>query len=254
MNDIIKDMWKYELDNFNEENNSNNKTKLKLLELLSIQDIIDIDYVNSLFPINNMIHYNFNLNSIKSLLDKKSDINELNYEGGFPLYYAVKNANNKLIDFLLENKADVNKQFYNKNFIKYEKNGYTPLHIATSYLNMNICIKLINNKADPNILDIRGNKPLEKVLYNQTNSKIYKETLIKYLINKGTNIHLLNNNNTSIIDLGKINNIDILELDEEVRLINAKKKLNLLKGIHWRLGENSKFKNLPIDIIYELFD
>ena len=249
MNEIIKDMWIYELNNFNEEDGNDNKKKIKILELLSIQDIIDIEYVNSLFPINNMIHYDFNLKSIQKLLDKKADVNESNYEGGFPLYYAVKNVNNNQIDFLLENKADVNKQFYNNNCIKYEKNGYTPLHIATSYLNMNICKKLLDKKADPNILDINGNTPLEKVLSNGTNSKIYKEIFIKYLISRGSNIHLLNNNNTSIIDLGNIYNIDILKLDHEVKLTNAKKKLNMFKGIHYRLGENSVLKNLPFDLI-----
>ena len=67
MNEIIKDMWIYELDNFNEGDGNDNKKKIKILELLSIQDIIDINYVNTLFPINNMIHYDFNLKSIQIL-------------------------------------------------------------------------------------------------------------------------------------------------------------------------------------------
>lgn len=248
----IKDMW---INNLNNIDFLKKCDKIKILQLLYDNNLIDTNSIKLFTPLIDMIKNGFNIYDIKQFLDKGISIDEINDDGYFPLYSALEQNNIKLIDLLLEYKADINQQYYNKYNTRDINNGKTILHVASEHIDIPICKFLLYKNADPNILDINGNNAIQYVLKNNNYGiNIYKEQLIGILIKYKCNPHLNNNNNESSIDYGLKKNINILDIEYNVKLENAKKRLNIFKGIHYRLGENSVLKNLPFDLIDKMYN
>ncbi|RDD37564.1 Transient receptor potential cation channel subfamily A member 1-like protein [Trichoplax sp. H2] len=89
-----------------------------------------------------------------------------------PLHYAADNRHTKVVEFLLEEGANVNAE---------ASNGVTPLHLAAAR-NKEIVMLLINNGAKVNAKTIKLQTPLHRAAsYN-------KLEIIKYLIQKQANI------------------------------------------------------------------
>lgn len=79
-----------------------------------------------------------------------------NEEGRFkytPLYCAIQYKHVDAVKFLIDNRADVNKQCNNIKFY--------PLHIAVEVRNYDIIMILVEAGADPSIRDFRGKKASE---------------------------------------------------------------------------------------------
>ena len=97
--------------------------------------------------------YKVDFNIVKTLLNRKIDVNSKDSLGQTPIYYAIELINKELIEILLNN-----------NQIKYSiknienKFGQTPLDYS---------IKIFNDHADNNTLDkvkIRSFKIIEKII------------------------------------------------------------------------------------------
>ena len=84
-------------------------------------------------------------NMVKHLIDKGADINAKDYNGENILFYAVRDKNKPLIDFLILTKQqDINSR---------NKQGETPLFLAVRYSTLNIVDYLIQEGA---IVDIKN--------------------------------------------------------------------------------------------------
>lgn len=137
-----------------------------------------------------------NINIIKFLLDKNSNINASNSQYLTPLMIAVKFKNINTIKFLLSNDAktnsdtkpretalhiaisggdsDIIKLLLDHNAdctIARSTDGKTPLHIAAELGQVDTCKLLIERGADVNIQDKKGNTPLHYSAKN-TNNKV----------------------------------------------------------------------------------
>lgn len=110
----------------------------------------------------------------------KFDINKI--EEGYPkvtaLHMAVSNNNHKLVEFLLENKADPR--------IKCESNGMEAMHYAVFNNSSRMIKLLLKYGAEINCYDNEGNTPL---YYYQRDCKI-----LNVLFENGADINIINNN------------------------------------------------------------
>jgi hypothetical protein len=88
---------------------------------------------------------------IKILLDRGADINSIDY----PLHLAVEFDRPQTIDLLLDRGANID---------RLDSNRSTPIALAASGMNANICLKLIERSADVNIADCLGLKPIHYAL------------------------------------------------------------------------------------------
>lgn len=82
----------------------------------------------------------------------ENNINKIDKNENTLLFYAVKNNNKKIAEFLLEHDADPNIANNNKN---------TPLHIAFSSRNYEMVNLLIRYKANEGIKNLNGLAPYE---------------------------------------------------------------------------------------------
>ena len=249
MNNNIKNMWKNELINFIENGKEN------MVEILINNDVIDVEslYFKDNNPLILSLYYNFNLSTIKELIKKGCNINEHNKIGWFPLYVSIEYNSIEYTSYLLENKANINKQYYNEYDIHDKNNGKTVLHITLENYKCynNIINLLLKYKPNLNIQDYNGNTPLHYLLLSNNNyvNKLIKESIIKKILQIDNNLNIVNIDNKNSLDIANENNINLLELNNEVILLKNKKKLSLYKSYHNRLGLNSNLKIIPIDLI-----
>ena len=250
---LITDMWLNEL----KDDNLTYEEKVNIAKLLYINNIIDNKKLKGFAPILDMINNNFNLYDINKFLKSGVIVNELDENGSFPLFRAVENNNRKLMNLLIDFKADINQQYYNNNYIHHSHNGKTVLHLTSERVSICDTFFLLKNKADPNILDVNGDNPINYVLKNRgvcNEKRFHKRELVELLIRFGANPKLLNNKNEDSIIQGKRQHLYIEDIQNKVKLDNAKKKLNIYQGIHDRLGKNSVLKNLPFDVIGLIYE
>ncbi|ORY16673.1 ankyrin, partial [Neocallimastix californiae] len=110
-----------------------------------------------------------NLSIIKYLIENGAETDKCNSTGNSPLNLLCKIESEKslkIINYLIKNaKVDINFK---------DKNGNTPLLMASYFRNNEIILKLIENGADPNIQNNFGNTPLI-VSYYFKNEKIIQE-------------------------------------------------------------------------------
>ena len=85
------------------------------------------------------------------LLDKKADVNSLDEDGFTPLHWAATFNQSDAVKLLLANKANMN--------LKVQKYGWTPLRLAVIHGHMATAEALLNSGADPNLKD-EDNIPL----------------------------------------------------------------------------------------------
>ena len=108
-----------------------------------------------------------NIPALKELLELGGDPNICNSLGETPIYLSIENQNYEALKILLEHNADPN--------IK-KRNGNTPLHMAIKKkLENKYIISLLNNKADPNILNKFYNQtPTHLAIINKCDEEILK--------------------------------------------------------------------------------
>lgn len=153
---------------------------------------------------------------VKRLISKKSDIKlgeedeDYQYDA---LYVAIENQHEKLVDLLLENKANVNST--------YTESGLSPLSFACQFSNFHIVEALINHNAD-----IKGNyNPQTEMasipIIEAVKSKNKKA--IKLLVEKGADVNQVDLEETSALSYAKANDQEIYNL---LNQLNDKAKLS----------------------------
>jgi len=116
-------------------------------------------------------------NDINNLISKeKSKINlcMVDDEDYLPLVIACENGNEKIVEFLVERGADINKD---------NDDGYSPLVAACLMDNENIVKYLIDHGAELNNLDEHGCNPLISACENGN------ENIVKYLVEHGEDVN-----------------------------------------------------------------
>lgn len=153
---------------------------------------------------------------IKRLISRKADIKlgeEDEYYQYDALYVAIENQNEKIVDLLLENKANVNSI--------YTEDGLTPLSFACQFSNFHIVEALINHSAD-----IKGkyNPATEMAsipIIEAVKSK--NKEAVKLLVEKGADVNQVDLEETSALSYAKANDPEIYNL---LNQLNDKAKLS----------------------------
>ncbi|XP_053306905.1 nuclear factor NF-kappa-B p100 subunit isoform X2 [Spea bombifrons] len=111
------------------------------------------------------------------------------YHGLFPVHWAVKRKNEKCLELLVANGANVN--------AAERKSGRSPLHIAVEMDNLNIATLLVKKlKADVNFKTFAGNTPLHLA------ASLGSPVLTRMLINAGANVLLENDEPVAVYPCG----------------------------------------------------
>ena len=118
-----------------------------------------------------------NLNIVKILVQKKTNINFKGFEKITPLMNACIKGDKKLISFLVKHGAKINSK---------EKDGFSPLLYACIHNSRNVIAYLVQNGADVNQRNKNGHSPLEICIMNNNLAQV------KLLINNGADLSIKN--------------------------------------------------------------
>jgi tankyrase len=130
-----------------------------------------------------------------------------------PLHFAAGYNRIALVEFLLQNGADVHAS---------DKGGLVPLHNASSYGHLEVSQFLIKAGADVNATDLWKFSPLHEAAAKG------KVEIVKLLLKNGANPNLKNRDGASPLDLAKDQEISDL-LRGNAALLDAAKKGNLAR-------------------------
>jgi ankyrin repeat protein len=157
---------------------------------------------------------------VKVLLDHGDDVNKLTGNScsdadnsddmDTPLHIAIRHNNASIIQFLIDNKADLNKK---------NRFGYTPLHYACFYGNYGICSILLANGAKINKAAKDGSTPLHQTIHNSNSNKI-----ASLLVDHGADINQEDMQNTTPLAMAIRNgnySICNLLIGKKARILNA---------------------------------
>lgn len=147
---------------------------------------------------------------IETALNDGLDVNQIESKNGSTLlHYASSGFTTTdklrwdihLCEFLLSKGANPNIQ---------DNDGFTPLHYASQNNDVDLATLLLSKGANPNLLDKWGNIPLKRCRFDGKN-----DTLIKILLDAGSDPQKMNNSNVSALSLSKlVGNIDTIKLVE----------------------------------------
>jgi|GEM_PF-935431 len=142
---------------------------------------------------------------VKRLISRKADIKlgeEDEYYQYDALCVAIENQHEKLVDLLLENKANVNSI--------YTEDGLTPLSLACQFSNFHIIEALINHNAD-----IKGkyNPATDMASIPIIEAVISKnKEAVKLLVEKGADVNQVDLDGISALSYAKTNDQEIYNL------------------------------------------
>jgi ankyrin repeat protein len=136
-----------------------------------------------------------NLNIVKILIQKKTNINFKGFEQITPLMNACIKGNQKLIAFLVKHGASINSR---------EKDGFSPLLYACIHNSINAIAYLLRNGADVNQRNKNDVSPLKISILNNN------LPLVKLLINNGADLSIKDKQGESALSLAiKLGHSDI---------------------------------------------
>ena len=138
--------------------------------------LLDFKRASQVWPVCYQAAYQGDLKTLKSI--SKSYFNVKNDYGWCILHLAVLTGQKKMIDYLLENGA---------NLYATSSKGYTSLHLASYYNEFDIVQQLINWGADVNCIDNEGATPLHSAAAQDA------DKVGEILIKAGSDIHHQNN-------------------------------------------------------------
>ncbi len=167
---------------------------------------------------------------VKSLLEHEADFNVVDNENRNPLHYAIMDGHKKVAK-LLVNQLTINSRDKNGftplhlatlqddteliDFLitkgakineKDAEEGYTPLHIASLYGSKKSVQTLINSGANLECEDNNFRTPLFLAIYQCTTHYESRAEIIEYLIKKGANIEAKDSENNTTLFLAAYNN------------------------------------------------
>lgn len=154
------------------------------------------------------IYYNWNIDTIKLLLELGANVNAKDEDGITPLHIAasLEGDNKELINLLIDHDADIN--------AKTVMCGHNTLHVATKCNNIEIIKVLLERGVN---IESTDNNQFTPLLIAITNFYQRVESssidVIKYLISKNANIAAMDiNGQTGLFYLAKINDLQVIEL------------------------------------------
>jgi len=127
-----------------------------------------------------------NLKIVKFLVENGADINKKTVSGNTILMVAIAFRDLEIVKFLLEKGADISEKSNNRN---------TPLHLAAKWGNFGIVKFLVEKGADINVVNKAGNTPLHIA------AKWGNIEIVQFLIDKGANINTVNKNSKTPLNL-----------------------------------------------------
>lgn len=169
---------------------------------------------------------NGNYRLVKQLVDGGVDMNFKSQDGYTPLFLAVQNKHNDIVDYLLTKGAAID-EYNGENgdtaliMAAYDGNlkmtqtlvnagasinlkstdGYTPLYTAVQGNHMNVVDYLLNNGAL--VDEINGDQ--EKTALHEASGR-NNINIVRTLVNKGANVNKKNKNGKTGLDLARENN------------------------------------------------
>ncbi|MDY8135949.1 ankyrin repeat domain-containing protein [Aquimarina sp. 2201CG5-10] len=137
---------------------------------LLIKKEIDVNISNQYgeTPIQYAARYG-DVKKVKALLNKGANVNVIDTDKRTPILEAVQSNNKEIFDLLISSGADINV-------------GISPLHKAVLNDNLDFVKKLIDDKTDPDVLNKKGNTPLEIAIRQRS------VEIAEALISKGANL------------------------------------------------------------------
>jgi ankyrin repeat protein len=143
-------------------------------------DLINFEFLKGSTPLSiasKMGHYDM----VKLLLQNHADLDHRDYKGMSALHWAAYNGHQDVVDLIVETSA------LNSNLSKTypdprDCHGNAPLYYAVYAGHKNVVRTLLDKRADINASSYYGNVIHAAVMGNQTQ-------LIRFLINKGANVH-----------------------------------------------------------------
>ncbi|ORX70404.1 ankyrin [Anaeromyces robustus] len=135
---------------------------------------------------------NFYKNIINILIEKGSNINQVNHKGKTALVYAIEFGLFNIEKLLIKNGAIINHYFG-------EKNISILMYAINLFSEINIIQYLLENNAEIDYKDEEGNTALVYAINNSFGE------IANLLINYGADINNINHNNESILDIFKKN-------------------------------------------------
>lgn len=138
----------------------------------------------------------------KLLIEKSVDINKGDKDLATPLYYSVQSTDydsNQLTKYLIDNGANVHSSILSIN-------GYTSLHMASLFGNIEAVRMLIKAGADVNAVDVRGYTPIFSAIWewkHENASYECKLNVTKYLIAGGARLNQIGKEGETIFELAK---------------------------------------------------
>ncbi len=121
-----------------------------------------------------------NLPMVKDLVAKGADVNP---DGNTPLFYAIKNNQNKIAKYLISAGADINAK---------NDNGTSPMHIAAQSGNIKMAKFLLKKGAQ---LEAKDNGNATPLYYAAASNQ---DKMVKYLLSKGANPNAVLDNWTAL--------------------------------------------------------
>ncbi|MDG1436637.1 MAG: ankyrin repeat domain-containing protein [Rickettsiaceae bacterium] len=135
---------------------------------------------------------------LAAFLERGADINGL-YEGETLLCIAIHNDNEQVVNFLLnDERVDIKLNINSSE----HKTGYTALHVAAQYTDLDIMKLLIEKGADVSAQDSEGETPLHWIYTGPDNNMCSSERAeaVKLLIEAGPDFRIKNIKNQTALE------------------------------------------------------
>lgn len=205
-----------------------NKNFIELENLLNNDnDNVDLDIYdkNNNYLIHYLINYN-QINLIKIVLKQNIRLDILDTDGRTILFYPIKYNYTEILDLFL----DYNKNIIGISIIDIKDNlGNTALHYAVIFNNLYIIKKLIENNADPLIINNDNDNIFQlSIKYDRTD-------ILEYLINRNFPLNFISSTGESFLQIAisyQNYNICHLILSKKKCLINNQEKEYGLSALH----------------------
>jgi ankyrin repeat protein len=161
--------------------------------LLQGERFIDVVFTNNYNDVQNFVNEHEH--------DNNFDVDEEDEHGQTPLYVAVNNRKQHIVNFLLNSGADVNKKV----------SGFTPLYVAVWIGDIDVVTKIVNFMVDRDMNinndSVNGESPLHVAAW------IGDTDVVQLLLDSGADVKKFNNTNEIPLDVATAcGNIDVQEL------------------------------------------
>lgn len=144
-----------------------------------------IKYSHQQYGLLHIASENGHVSLVEFLLENGAEINMCNWNNSTPLHLACNHGHKECVLMLLEGLACINHS---------NRNGDTPLHVAVRAGNCDILDILLNRKADLDLCNKYGDTPLHVACQQN------KLTAVSHLMDKNADENIRNNNGDSPLD------------------------------------------------------